>query len=124
MRPNYFRAYGLIALLLSPLASVDIIGHGLNAAPDEMEWLRRLFLTSVAVVVGFGLFYLRKWAAIYFSLPLFCLGVWEFLLSIQQVTFPSNLLAMLHGLSLTLPLVITILVWKQLTWGRRHFRHG
>ena len=121
MRPNFFRVYGLIALLLSPLASVDIIGHSVNAGPSEVEWLRASFLTSVGVLVGIGLLFLRKWAAIYFSLPLFFLGVWEFLASIPLEPFPYNLLLMAHSLSLTIPLFVTIRVWKQLTWGRRFF---
>ena len=121
MRPNFFRAYGLIALVLSPLASADVIGYRVNAAPSEIEWLRALFLTSIAVLVGVGLLLLRKWAAIYFSLPLFCLGVWEFLTAIPAGHFPYNLLPMVHALSLTLPLFVTIRVWNQLTWGRRFF---
>ena len=121
MRPNFFRAYGLLALLLSPLASVDVIGYSVNEAPSEIAWLRASFLTSFAVLVGVGLLLLRKWAAIYFSLPLFCLGVWKFLAVIPAVTFPYNLLLMVHALSLTIPLFITIRVWNQLTWGRRFF---
>jgi hypothetical protein len=32
-----------------------------------------------------------------------------------------NLLVMAHGISLALPLVVTIRVWKDLTWGTRFF---
>ena len=121
MRPVYFRAFGLIALLPALLASVGLISRYLSPVPIDLAWFRLMFLTAVAVLVGLGLLYLRKWAALYFSLPLFCLGVWEFFKSIPEVTFPYNLLLMAHALSLTLPIVVTILAWKQLTWGRRLF---
>jgi hypothetical protein len=64
---------------------------------------------------------MRKWAALYFSLPLFAYGIAEAYCSIKQVIFPYNLLVMMHGTSLTLPLVVTIRIWKHLTWGRRFF---
>lgn len=121
MRPNYFRAFGLLVLLLTLLPAVGLIDRYSRPVPPGAAWLRHLFLIAVAMLVGWGLFALRKWAALYFSLPLFCLGVWEFFKSIPAVTFPYNLLLMVHALSLTLPLVVTILAWKQLTWGRRFF---
>jgi len=52
---------------------------------------------------------------------LFAYGIAEAFLSIKEVAFPYNLLVMMHGISLTLPLVVTIRIWKQLTWGRRFF---
>ena len=121
MRPNYFRAFGLIPLLVALFGLLDLTVQYRNFHLSDIGWFRQLFLTAVAALVALGLFRLRKWAALYFSLPLFCLGVWEFFKSIPEVTFPYNLLLMVHALSLTLPLVVTILAWKQLTWGRRFF---
>jgi hypothetical protein len=72
-------------------------------------------------VLGFGLAFLRKWAALYFSITLFCFGIRQAFTSIYEVAFPLNLLAMLLGVSLMLPLVVTIRIWKDLTWGRRFF---
>jgi len=72
-------------------------------------------------LIGIGLIFMRKWAALYFSIPLFAYGISEAFFSIEQVAFPFNLLVMLHGLSLALPLVVTIRIWKHLTWGRRFF---
>ena len=72
-------------------------------------------------VIGFGVAFMRKWAALYFSIPLFWFGIRQAFTSIYEVAFPLNLLAMLLGVSLMLPLVITIRMWKQLTWGRRFF---
>ncbi len=72
-------------------------------------------------VVGFGLAFLRKWAALYFSIPLSCFGIWLALISISKVAFPLNVFAILLGIFLTRPLALTIRHWKHLTWGRTFF---
>ena len=115
---KYFAAYGVVTLLLSPLV-FPISVH--TSEPSLALIMRGLVLTLATVLVGFGLIFLRKWAALYFSLPLFAYGIAEAFCSIKEVTFPYNLLVMMHGMSLTLPLVVTIRIWKQLTWGRRFF---
>ena len=117
MSRNYFRAFGALTLLLSPgMFAVMVV-----SAHTQAESLRGLFLMAVGELVGFGLAYLRKWAALYFSIPLFWFGIRLVFVSIYDVAFPGNLLAMLYSLSFTLPLFITIRYWKQLTWGRRFF---
>jgi hypothetical protein len=90
-------------------------------AQTQTQFLRGLFLLGAVEVVGFGLAYLRKWAALYFSIPLFCFGIRLVFVSTYAVVFPLNLIAMLLGVSLMLPLIVTIRLWKQLTWGRRFF---
>jgi hypothetical protein len=117
MSRNYFRAYGALTLLLNP----GIFADTLIKAQTQTHFLRGLFLMAAVEVVGFGLAFLRKWAALYFSIPLFWFGIRQAFVSIYAVTFPLNLIAMLLGISLTLPLIVTIRVWKQLTWGRRFF---
>jgi hypothetical protein len=92
-----------------------------NASLGPIQTMRMVFLFAVMMFIGVGLICLRKWAALYFSLPLFIYGIYQAFFSIETVTFPLNLLLMLHGLSLTLPLVVTIRVWKNLTWGNRFF---
>lgn len=112
MKP--FAAFGVVTLLLSPLV-YPITVH--SSEPS----MRGLVVSLATWLVGLGLIFMRKWAALYFSLPLFVYGIMEAFCSIKQVTFPYNLLMMMHGISLTLPLVVTIRIWKQLTWGRRFF---
>jgi hypothetical protein len=116
MSRNYFRAYGALTLLLAPAIFADTF-----FSQTQTQVLRGLFLTAVCELVGFGLASLRKWAALYFSIPLFCIGIRLVGISIYDIAFPWNLLAMLYSLLFTLPLVITIRFWKQLTWGRRFF---
>jgi hypothetical protein len=117
MSRNYFRAFGALTLLLNPALFSDAF----DSTPTPTQFLRKLFLFSAVEIVGFGLAFLRKWAALFFSVPLFCFGMQEAYVSIYELTFPLNLLAMLHGLALTLPLVVTIRLWRQLTWGERFF---
>ena len=110
MRVGFFRAYGVLTLLLSP---------GAFAMSDND--LGRFALFGAVVVVGFGLIFLRKWAAIYFSVPLFCYGVLVVLEAIAAIAFPYNLLGMAYGVSLMLPLIVTIRIWRQLVWGGKWF---
>ena len=114
MSRNYFRAFGALTLLLSPA----IFGDTFFRAQTPAQVLRGLFLLAAVEVIGFGLAFLRKWAALYFSIPLFCFGIWLAFVSISRVPFPVNLYAILLGIFLTRPLVITIRHWKELTWGR------
>ena len=119
MNRNSFAAFGVVTLLLAPLVFPITVFETVSPALTLMA--RGLVLSLATGLVGCGLIFLRKWAALYFSLPLFAFGIFEVFFSIEEVAFPYNLLVMLHGFSLTLPLVVTIRVWKHLTWGRRFF---
>ena len=117
MDPNYLRLYGAATLLLTPGLFADTFAK----AQTHTQFLRALFLLAAIETVGFGLALLRKWAALYFSIALFWFGIRLVVSSTYGVMFPRNLLAMLFGFSLMLPLIVTIRIWKQLTWGRRFF---
>jgi len=119
MNRHPFAAFGVLTLIVSPLVFPITVFHTTSSSSTLIA--RGLILSAVTALVGSGLIFLRKWAALYFSLPLFAYGIAEAYLSIEEVTFPVNLLVMLHGLSLSLPLVVTIRIWKDLTWGRRFF---
>jgi hypothetical protein len=75
----------------------------------------------VVLIIGSGLLHLRRWAAVYFSLPLFCLGLWLTGSSIEAVRFPWNLLYMCEGASLMLPAVVTVSRWSDLSAGGKWF---
>lgn len=117
MSRNYFRAFGALTLLLSP----GIFADTFFRTETQTQFLRGLFLMAAVEVVGFGLAFLRKWAALYFSIPLFCFGIWLAFVSIYKVAFPLNWWAIFIGICLTRPLALTIRHWKELTWGRRFF---
>jgi uncharacterized membrane protein len=117
MSRNYFRAFGALTLLLGP-AQFD---YTFLRAQTQTQLLRTLFLMATVEVLGFGLAFLRKWAALYFSIPMFWFGIRLVVDSIYEVAFPLNLIPMLIGISLMSPLIVTIRCWKQLTWGRTFF---
>lgn len=110
MRLGFFRAYGVLTLLLSPFAP---------SLSDNV--LGRLVLFAAVIVVGLGLIFLRKWAALYFSVPLFCYGILIALEAIREIPFPFNFLGMAYGVSLMLPLFVTVRIWRQLVWGGKWF---
>jgi len=119
MRPNFFRAFAAVTLPFAYILFFPAIG----AIFDFASWqsIRTLILFSFVVTVAVGLLSLRKWAALYFSLPLFFYGIWLARTSIEQIRFPYNLLGMCEGAAMLLPLFVTIRVWRQLKWGGKWF---
>jgi hypothetical protein len=116
MRANYFKWFGVLTLLLDSILFLFAIDALLSVGANPRSSVRTLVSFIVVTIIGFGLLFLRKWAAIYFSLPLFLFGVWLFWASIEQVSFPYNLLCMCEGLSLMLPLIVTVHIWPELKW--------
>ncbi|HEU4509666.1 MAG TPA: hypothetical protein VFR78_15580 [Pyrinomonadaceae bacterium] len=110
MRLGFFKAYGVLTLFLSP---------GAFAMSDND--FGRMVLFAAVVLLGSGLIFLRKWAALYFSVPLFYYGVLIVLEAIPEIPFPYNLLGMAYGASLMFPLIVTILIWRQLVWRGKWF---
>jgi hypothetical protein len=117
----FFRAFGIVVLLIDlPILAVTIaeISFALKVSQHQLRWLVG---TGFAWLVGLGLLGLRKWAALYFSIPLFCFGGWVFVSSIEPIRFPWNLFYMAEGLSLMLRLIVTLRVWSRLSWGGKSF---
>src|SRR5690349_12423324 len=109
MNANSFKAFGVVVIssdLFGFCASLDGILWHADFSSSQLVKMRVAFFAIL--IVGLGLIGLRKWAAIYFSAPLFCIGLWIFLGSIQQIPFPENLIGMLYGMSLMLPAVVTV----------------
>jgi len=117
MNLNYFRAYGALTLLVNPAVFTDTFAK----AQTPAHFLRALFLMAFVEVVGFGLAFLRKWAALYFSIALFCFGILLAFVAIYNIPFAINVYVIFFGIILTFPLIVTIRMWKHLTWGRRFF---
>lgn len=121
MRPIFFRAFGVVTLSLSLPILRLLISDVLFITHAPRQEFRTLIGVAFVTFIGIGLLFLRKWAAIYFSVPLFCYGLWLALTSIEPVPFPWNLLYVCEGISLMLPLGVTIRVWSQLSWGGKWF---
>ena len=113
MRKQFVQAFGILVLLCSVallILAPPLISR--NGWPPS-----RFVVVGFAIVVGVGLLDLRKWAALYFSVPLFWVGLRWALSAVEQIAFPWNLFWMAHGVSLMLPLYVTIRVWSRLSWG-------
>ena len=121
MRANYFRWFGVLTLLLDLVLFFFAVDALLTVRSSPGLSIRILVSWIAVSVVGLGLLFLRKWAAIYFSLPLFLFGIWFFWTSVEDGPFPYNLLCMCEGISLMLPLVVTVRIWPELKWGGRWF---
>ena len=120
MRRGYFQAFGILVLAPAlPYLLAAACSFWQSAEP--LRQFNRLVVAWFAVLVGVGLLYLRKWAALYFSVPLFCVGLSWALSAVEEITFPWNLFWMAHGVSLMLPLYVTIHVWSRLSWGGKWY---
>jgi hypothetical protein len=120
MRPDFFKAFG-VALLLSLPVLPSFISDFPFIGDEPGQESRTLVVIGFGILIGVGLLRLRKWAAIYFSVPLFCYGLWLALSSIEPIPFPWNLFYVCEGISLMLPLIVTVRVWSQLSWGGKWF---
>jgi hypothetical protein len=122
MRMAFFRAYGAVVLLLDLPLLASAITEICFTPHRTSRWdIRCLVVFGFASLVGIGLLFLRKWAALYFSITLFCFGLWMFLTSIEPIRFPWNLFYMADGISLTLPFFVTVRFWSRLAWGGKWF---
>lgn len=121
MRKAFFQAFGIV--IIAPALPYLIAAACIFGRSDEplRQRLSRLVVAGFVYVVGVGLLYLRKWAALYFSVTLFWVGLSWALSAVQEIDFPWNLFWMAHGASMMLPLFVTIRVWSQLTWRGKGF---
>jgi hypothetical protein len=70
--------------------------------------------TSGALLVGIGLLFLKKWAAVLFSLASISAGLWLIVGSILYVSFPWMLASFWLGLFFFVPAVVSYLFWQDL----------
>jgi len=104
-----FGICGALTVLLGPASFVSF------SPASPVQALRELVLLAAIEILGFGLACQRKWAVLYFSVPLCWFGVRQTFVSTYAVAFPYNLLAMLYGLLLAFPFIVMIRHWRQLT---------
>ena len=122
MNAKPFKAFGFLVISLDLLAFStrlhEILWTVSSSASQQIKMLVAFF---AVFIVGVGLIGLRKWAAIYFSVPLLCIGLWVFCDSIDHVPFPSNLVYMSVGVSLVLPVIVTVRLWRYFSWSGKWF---
>lgn len=122
MNPQSFKAFGFFVISLELLLfGTDLLEIFWDTHSSASQQIKMWVAFSAVFMIGAGMIGLRKWAAIYFSVPLFCIGLAVCWNSIEQVAFPWNLLWMLEGVSLMLPAVVTVRLWPYLSWGGKWF---
>jgi len=122
MSVRAFKAFGVLTISLDLLMFGSGLGQTLlRLHSDTSELFRTVLVFFVLLIIGSGLLYLRKWAALYFSLPLFCIGVLMAWSSIETIPFPLNLVWMCEGVSLMLPALVTVRMWSELVWQGKWF---
>ena len=121
MSAKSLKAFGFLVISLDLLGFSIFLSKILWTVSSVSHQIKMLVAFFAVFVVGIGLIGLRKWAAIYFSVPLLCIGLWVCWGSIEQVPFPWNLVYMLEGVSLMLPAVVTVRLWPYLSWGGKWF---
>lgn len=104
-----------VAMLL--LVGVLSAGHSGHALPFTPAVIGRLIFLAVALsVLGLGLFGLRRWAALVFSLLTLYMSFWTFADSIHAVPWSWEGIGYWYGLLLISPSVFTVRYWHTLVW--------
>jgi hypothetical protein len=111
---SIFKAFGVLAIALGTLALVAVVANvgkkglgGHNLAP----------LAGVAVLsllIGFGLLWHRKWAAVLFAVLLGGTGLWMGVMSIVRVPMPWLILNVGLACLLLAPGAVIVRRWSQL----------
>ncbi len=102
-------------------------GHSsLHALPFTPAVIGRLFLLVVGLsVLGLGLFGLRKWAALVFSLIALYGGLWAFADAFHHtVPWSWDGIEYWWGLLLISPSVLTVTYWRTLVWRVKNSEKG
>jgi hypothetical protein len=117
----WFKVFGSL-ILLSAAATAWVVSSDTGVRHQGGRDLSSL-LTQVYVEtpLGFGLFFLRKWAALLFSAALLAVAVWLMVASVQHVPWPWTLVYSGLEALLVAPAIVTWRFWSELKWGGKWF---
>jgi hypothetical protein len=99
------------------------IGHYSLHVPGEVNAsgvIYSAFLIVALAVMGLGLIYLRKWAALLFSVLTAYAAFWAFKDTLRPSHVPGEWtwLGYIFGLLLIAPAILTAMNWRMLVWRR------
>lgn len=113
----WFRAWGVLLLLIGVLA---LHMYSLNEChPDPTPphaGLRATFFVAATTAIGYGLLFLRKWAAAAFAVASTAFGTWVILHDVPPTHQAENAAI---GAALIFSAAIVIWHWPLLSWGPR-----
>ena len=116
------RAFGVITFVLEAAILLVRISQRSRFGPVT---LRAVISISVfffaATLIGVGLLFLRKWAAIVFSLALVALPIWNTVDTLGKAPIAWNLMVLVSAIVLVMPVIIIIRCWSLLSWGGEWF---
>jgi hypothetical protein len=91
-------------------------------APFNSEAIVRVSIfLLVSTVVGVGLLFMRKWAALLFSLFTAVIALWLIIGSVLYVPFAWSLINISLGIPLLFPAAVTIRSWSLLPSGGKWY---
>jgi len=107
------RAFGVITFVLE--AAILLVRISLRAVISISVFF------FAATLIGVGLLFLRKWAAIVFSLALVALPIWNTVDTLGKAPIAWNLMVLVSAIVLVMPVIIIIRCWSLLSWGGEWF---
>jgi hypothetical protein len=114
------------ALLLLAVALLLLNAPSLNEChPDPVPPYASLVLVSFAMTataIGFGLLYLRKWAAVAYAVASLLLGAYLMASPFRGVPSPWALNNLAIGAALIFSAAVVLRSWPLLTWRRGRLR--
>jgi len=118
--------FQIMAGLVLVSAALLLLGGILTMVryPPRSPWdaLPLTALVATLVVVGIGLFYLRKWAALAASVIAFYVAIWEIKAALQPIPGYASWLGFLFAILLTVPSVLTGVYWRTLLGHNRQIQ--
>jgi hypothetical protein len=108
---------GVLVLLNAPSPNEC---HPDPTPPHASLWLAAF--VAEATAVGFGLLYLRKWAAAAFAVASSSLGAWLMTSPLRGVPPQWALINLAIGAALIFSAAVVIRHWPLLSWGRGRLR--
>lgn len=112
-----FKFFGILVFVfeLSMVFGL-IIGNRREPITFDILVISRISISFfLATVIGIGLLYRRKWAAIGFSLATLSVALWLIIGSLLYVPFPWMFYNFLVGIIFLVPLLVTVSFWSQLS---------
>jgi hypothetical protein len=109
-------AFQIMGALLLAFAAMFAVGGGLTVArypPHAIRDVIPLGVTSASLLLlGIGLYRVRKWAALGFSALTVCLAGWSIRDAIHSVPWSWNGIGYWFALVLIIPTILTVRYWR------------
>src|SRR5947207_11342527 len=122
MSTTAIRAFGILTFVFE--AGVFLVLSSQRSRLGPLPWQALISLSALSIaatLIGVGLLFLRKWAAIVFSLALVAFPIWITVASIGESPSGFYLLILAFAIVLILPIIIIIRTWPLLSWSGKWF---